>query len=78
MTLEIISWFPDQTGDQTGRDSYLLFFPVAPIKVIDLHNHVILFSREPLHSDALVRKPGHWAQNVITEQKATESDKVFT
>lgn len=52
-----------------GSDSYLFFFPVLSIKVIHLYNHMILFPREPLHSDALVCNPGHWAQDVITESR---------
>lgn len=65
--------FPERTSV-----SYLFFFPAAPVKVVDLYNHVILLPREPLNSDAGVCRPGHWAQNVITEEKATESDKIFT
>lgn len=64
-------------GNQRS-ESYLFFFPAASIRVVDLHNQVILFPREPLHSDAFVCEPGHWAQNVITEREETESDNVFT
>lgn len=55
--------------------TYLSFPPAASVEVIDLYGDVILFSRQPLDSDALVRGKGDRAQNVITAEKATESDK---
>lgn len=67
-----------QSFPERKSDSYLFFFPAAPVKVVDLHDHVILPPREPLNSNAGVCGPVHWAQNVITEEKATESDKIFT
>lgn len=78
MILEMIKLGPRPDFPDPRGDNYLIFFPAASIKVIDLYNHIILFPCEPLHSDTLVRKPIDGAQNVITEQKATESDKVFT
>lgn len=73
MDLGNVHSFPERKSD-----SYLFFFPAAPLQVVDLHDHVILLPREPLNSNAGVCGPGHWAQNVITEEKATESDKIFT
>ena len=77
-TKSVHTWFCRRSNWKRRGDRYLFFSPVASIEVIDLYDHVILFPCEPLHSDALVCGPGHWAQNVITEQEATESDKVFT
>lgn len=67
--LEMIS---QNKASNQRRHIYLSFFPVASIKVIDLHDDVILFPCEPLHREALIRHPGHWAQNVITEERQQE------
>lgn len=56
-------------GEQSPFPSYLSLFPAAPVKVVDLHDHVVLLPREPLNSNAGVRRPGHRAQNVITGEK---------